>query len=322
MRISDMKPGFIFIVLIYLSFNCIVGSTYGVNNASANLEGYRAIIPLDNGFLAAASEGRLDWISESGKISKSEKFNGESFHCLLSSNRNIIVAGKKGSILISSDKGVFKRINSGTDRNINSLVLFKEKIIAGTDNGEILIGNETDLFKKIHLNLKGNIVSLSARTGQCYGVTDEGEIIHSKDGLDWTIFDFNAVYLGFYKPCYFTRILVTENQIAVTGKQNDGSPVLMFSTMGNVWSVRPLNYTDEEGKISTLTEIPNDLFYDYSKDQFILICNKGKMLTIPSCSHCNKLIEISTNSLERITGNEDTMMIIGENQFINVIKTK
>jgi len=317
----EMKPGILFRVL-FLSIICIVGSTYAANDASGKPEGYRAIVSYDTGFLAAASDGRLDWVSESGKILKTENFSGESFRCLLSNNQDIIAGGNKGSLLISTDKGAFKKINSGTDKNINSLALFREKILAATDDGEILVGSETGQFRKIKLNLKGNIVSLSAGSDLCWGVTDEGEIIHSKDGIVWDIFDFNQVYLGFYKPCHFTRILVTDEQIAVTGRQNDGFPVLLFSAQGNVWTDRPLNYTDEDGRMSSLREIPNDLIYDKSKEQYLLICDFGKMMTIPSCSHCNKLMDISTYSLEAISGNDTVMMIVGENRFINVIKIK
>lgn len=286
-------------------------------------EGYRCVINYEEGFIAAGSDGRIDWLSKSGKITKSEKYPGEEFNCLLSYYQMIVAAGSKGSILISSDKGVFRKIDSGTDTTINSLALFNENIIVGADNGELLIGDKKGLFRRIQLELKGNIVSVSANASTCFGVTDAGEIFHTTNGANWTIFDFNKEYLGYYKPCSFTKILVTEKQIAIIGKHDDdGSPVLLFSAQGNVWTERTLNYSEDQGMQSTLAEIPNDLFYDNSEDQFILVCTKGALMTIPSCSHCNKLFEIATENLIGISGNENTMIVVGDHYFIKVLTTK
>jgi hypothetical protein len=282
-------------------------------------EGYRAVIRYEDGFLAAGSGGQIDWISASGKITKSEKLPGENFNCLLLLNQTVIVAGEKGSILISSDKGIFRKVNSGTDKNINSLTLFNGSIIAGADNGEIISGNGTGSFKKIHLALKGNIVSVSARSSDCYGVTDEGEIIHTINGINWEITDFNKVYSGYYKPSFFRKVLVTENRIAVLGIQNDGSPVMMFSNQGNVWTERTLNYTDEQGMKGYLTDLPNDIYYYDPGDEFYLGCSKGKLMILPSCSQCNKMAAVSEEDIEGISMIENTMMIVGGNFLIKAV---
>ena len=281
--------------------------------------GYRAIIRNGDGFLAAGSEGRIDWISASGMIVKSENIAGENFNCLISDNQRTIVAGDHGSMLISSEKGTFQKVNSGTEKNINSIALFKGMIIAGTDEGGVLSGNGKGSFSMSYPAVKGNIVSLSARESDCFGATDEGEIIHTTDGINWDVFDFNEVYAGYYKPCSFTKILVTEQQIAVAGIRNDGSPVLMFSNQGNVWSERTLNYIDEQGMQGYLAELPNDIFYDNSRDLFFLACDKGNVMQIPSCSHCNKLAQLSSENLSGISGDGNTLMIVGTHFYSKTI---
>src|ERR1035437_10071724 len=87
--------------------------------------GYKALISYQDGFLAAGSDGRIDWISASGEITKSEKYPDEEFNCLLAFNEEIIIAGNSGSMLISSDKGTFRKVDSGTNMNIHTLVFFK-----------------------------------------------------------------------------------------------------------------------------------------------------------------------------------------------------
>ncbi len=283
-------------------------------------EGYRTVIRYEDGFIAGGSGGRIDWISVSGITVKSEKFPGESFNCLLTDDNKVIAAGNNGTILISSDKGIFRKADSGTKKNINSLALFKGIIIAGADQGEIISGDGKGTFRKTLLNLKGNIVSVSARESDCYGVTNEGEIIHTTDGINWNIFDFNQAYSGYYKPCCFTKILATENRIAVAGIRNDGSPVFMLSSQGKVWTEKLLNYNDEQGLPGLLEESPNDMFYDNAGDQFFLVCSNGKLMKLPSCSQCNKLAVISEEDLEGISFKKNTIMIVGENFFIKALE--
>jgi len=286
---------------------------------SIDASGYKALISYQDGFIAAGSGGRIDWISTSGEITKSEKFPDEEFNCLLACNEQVIVAGNNGSMLISSGIGTFRKVDCGTKMNIHTLVFFKEMILAGADQGLMLIGDKKGLFREKQLALKGDIVSLSATISDCYGVTDQGEIIHSTDGVNWTVFDFNKTYAGYYKACHFTRVLVTENQIAVTGKYDDGTPALLFSAQGNVWTERVLNYTDEKGIEASLADIPSDLYYNSPEDQFILCCSKGTLMTIPACSHCNKLYAFSTADLRAISANGKTVMIVGDHYYIKAI---
>ncbi len=285
-------------------------------------EGLRAVIRYKDGFLAVGSDGRIDLISVSGEIIKSEKFPGENFNSVISDNEMVIAAGDNGTILISPDGRTFRKADSHTDKNINSLTLFNTIIVAGTDDGDIIIGDENGFFKKTHPDVKGNIVSVSARNSDCYGVTDEGEIIHTTDGLNWDIFDFNKVYAGFYKPCSFTRVLATENRIAVAGIRDDGSPVLMFSNQGKVWTERTLNYTDEKGMPGFLEDLPQDIFYDEPVGDFFLACNNGKLMKLMSCTLCNELAVISLEDLAGISCNENTMMIVGEKFLIITVKLR
>ncbi|HNZ72251.1 MAG TPA: hypothetical protein PKJ43_06490, partial [Prolixibacteraceae bacterium] len=41
---------------------------------------------------------------------------------------------------------------------------------------------------------------------------------HSRDGIDWTIFDFNKVYSGFYKTCAFIKVEATPIKLLLLGK--------------------------------------------------------------------------------------------------------
>lgn len=292
------------------------------NQIAANSDksnGYRAIDKSEEGFIAIGSGGRIDRISASGKITKSEKITGENFNCILVHKKDAFVGGDKGTIIIYSDKGTFRKVKSDTDKNINSLTLFKGAIVAGADEGVILLGDENGSFRRIYLSVNGNIVSVSANGNDCFGATDEGEIVHTTDGVNWNVININEVYAGYYKPCSFTSIVVTENRIAVAGVNDDGSSVLMFSSQGNVWTERTLNYNDDNGMQSSLMDKPNSIFYDDLRDQFYLACDNGKLMSIPSCSHCNKVGQISDKNLTGISAIKENLLIVGEDFYIEEI---
>jgi hypothetical protein len=323
-----------FIKLTVLCFFCHLFIQLGVNaqNPSGSASstslttvkptraaGYMGVANLGNEFIAVGTSGRIDRISASGKILKSEQISGEDFNCVLTDKTKMVVAGERGSIYISQDKGAFRKINSGYDKNINALALFRGIVLAAADEGVILLADDKGSFQKIYLPVNGNIVSLSAREADCFGVTDAGEIIRTTDGKSWDVFDFNQVYASFYKPTSFTAVLATERQIAVAGVANDGSPVLMFSNQGNVWSDRSLNYNGDQG-VGYPEDTPNGLAYDATNDLFFMAFTNGKLMKIPSCSHCNRLIHLPAGHLTAISGNDTVLMVVGADYFVQIFE--
>ena len=317
-----MKTGIILVLLfaaISFSFAVKPSETNDLFNTN---QGYKAIINFEDGFLAARTDGKIDFITDKGIVVRSLKIGTASLNCLITYNENTYIAGDSGSIVVYSKKTGFKTHNKISDKNINALVLFNDLVIAGSDKGEVLIGNINGDFKKYQLPIIGNIVSISSRSNECFGVTDEGEIISTIDGLNWKILDFNEYYKGFYKPCKFTCIFATEQQIAIAGKKIDGTPVLLLSNQGNVWSERSLDYTDSDGRISVLEVIPNCINYSVPDDLFILGCSKGKLMTIPSCSHCNKVFEYADFDISCFAIKNKTMIVAGINFYLKLIDTQ
>jgi hypothetical protein len=297
-------------------------SAFSFQNNKQSSVGYTAIAQFNDGFIATGTDGRIDRISSSGAVVKSDKFAGEKFNCVTTFEKTILVAGDRGAIFLLDEKGIFRKQDSKTNEKINTLLIFRNSIIAGADQGVIITGDMKGSFKRTRLALRGNIVSLSARESECFGVTDEGEIIHTSNGIKWEITDFNKAYAGYYKTSYFTKILVTENRIAIAGKHNDDSPVLLLSTQGNVWTERTLVYSDDQGYNSILEDSPNDIIYNESEDMFYLACNRGRVFQLPSCNHCNKLVIVSEENLFGISSNDSILMIVGENFIIKSISLK
>ena len=289
------------------------------SEAEENQSGYNSVISYNDGFIAAGSDGRMDRISVSGKIIRSLTFPGEEFNCLFSYDEMVVAAGDKGILRVSGDGEIFRKIEVGSINNLNSVTVFNGKFICGSDQGIIITGNAGGLFKETKLNISGNIVSVSSGLTDCYGVTDKGEIVHTKDGVLWDIFNYNQVYSGYYRPCSFTSVLVTQNRVAVTGKKDDGSPVVTFSSQGNVWTERILSYEDDNGFREYLTEVPTCIKYDEPDDQYFLTCSSGTLLLLPSCSQCNKVTKISDKNLTGLSISDDKMLVVGGDFFAGIM---
>lgn len=310
-------------ILFIASFLLVYSFCFGfspIQNANTPLVeiSYTDVVSYADGFIAITNNGRIDWISDKGDVTKTKSFNGESFKSILINNQQLILLGLHGQILFFKNDSSFYKMENPSGNSFKCITHFRNEIIAGCENGELCFGYDENSFKSFKLELKGNIVSLSSGIKDCYGVTDHGEIIHSNDGLNWTIFDFNSVYNGYYKTCNFIKVETTPSQIAVVGKNDEGLPVLFFSSKGNVWTKRPLNYTNEEGFHDLLNNIPSDIYYDATNDQFILLCSDGNLMTIPTCSHCQKIYQISKKNLTAIAGNESKILVVGNNMYIKL----
>lgn len=306
-----MKP-----ILITLMV-CLFGglNAFGQVDTSRN-DGYLSVISYDDGFVAAGTGGRVDWFSTDGVFIQNKQIPNLDIHDLLFLNGTLYVAGNQGALFYSNDGRFFKKIDTKLTSTIHALIEFQGQIIAGTNQGLILVGDEHQEFSPVQLPLLGNVVALSANKTWCYGVTDQGEIFHSKDGKDWKVLNFNREYHGYYQPCQFNGVLVTDNSIAVIGKHEDNTPALFFSSEGNVWTERMLTYVNDNGQSVLLKELPSDILYDANLGEFLLGCSGGKLMVIPSCSHCNKLYDVSLENIHSIARNARLLVLVGSRFFM------
>lgn len=160
----------------------------------------------------------------------------------------------------------------------------------------------------LSISLKGqNFTDIDTAFGQYYAVSSDGKIYSSKNGTDWKCFDFNDYYKGFYEPCSFIGVAVAYDRVAVLGvegggfaslQKNEGEvaipakTVLYISTKGNIWALRELKYKGDNNEFLYYNGKALGVSYDEMKDEFIVLFEGNVMMTIPSCSHCNKLITL------------------------------
>jgi hypothetical protein len=275
-------------------------------------QGYTDIVQFGGKYFAVGTDGRIDCISNSGERTTVDNSNKNKLNCAFSNDEILIAAGDHGTILYSYDGKKFHQAESRTNENINGITFKNGLILAGADKGIVLISKDGKEWNNIQTETKGNIMSPSANTSFFIGVTDVGEIMKSSDGTTWEIKDYNKEYAGFNEPAKFKKIIATPNSIVIIGTHNDGSPSILFSSLGNVWAERIPFYHDEQGIICYLTKKPNGITYDPLMDEIILACDNGELFSLPSCSKCNKYIKISETNFNAIIYDDNCLVIVGD----------
>lgn len=299
-----------FLLSLILSLVCLV-APHAVQAAN----GYRAVVSHADGFIAVDSMGKVDWISMETVVRKSTTLPKTDLRCILSTPESIVVGGANGALFVSTNNETFTRVDCSTDYTLNALAMYKDKVLIGSDQGMLISYDKRGTVSSIQLPLKGNIRSLCARESDCFGVTDEGEIIRSTDGKEWTVIDFNEYYKGYYDASSFTRVASSGDRIFVTGMKQNGLPIVIFSSEGTIWVERTITFSNEQGRVSNL-EVPiYDMAYDPYADLFVLTCANGLLMTIPSCSHCNKAFYLTDDHLTGVAKNKETFLIVGTNGF-------
>lgn len=298
------RPHFLLLALIWLMASQAIFATTG----------YRGTVAYGNGYIAVDSTGRLDWIDKGATVYHSVTLPSTDLHCILSTPEIIVVGGAHGALFVSTNNETFTRVDCNADYTLYALANYNNKVLIGSDQG-MLFTYDKGKVSSIQLPLKGNIRSLCARESDCFGVTDEGEIIRSTDGKTWTVFDFNEYYAGYYDASSFTRVASSSDRIFVTGTKQNGLPIVIYSSEGTVWVERTITYSDEKGRITDLETPIYDMAYDTNTDLFVLTCADGLLMTIPSCSHCNKAFYPSYEHLTGVARNNETFLIVGTNGF-------
>ncbi len=302
------RSNFLFSVIISLICLVTPQATHAAN-------GYQAVVAHADGFIAVDSLGKVDWISMETDVKKTVTLPATDLRCVLSTPESILVGDAKGSLFVSKNNDTFTRVDCGTDYPLHALAYFNNTVLIGSDQGLLFSYDKQGVVSSIQLPLKGNIRSLCARESDCFGVTDEGEIIHSTDGKEWTVFDFNEYYKGYYDASSFTRVASSGDRIFVTGIKQNGQPIVIFSSEGTVWVERTITYNNDKGRVTTLEEPIYDMAYDAYADLFVLTCANGLLVTIPTCSHCNKAFYLTYDHLTGVAHNNETFLIVGTNHY-------
>jgi hypothetical protein len=283
-----------------------------------HLNGYNDIVIFRDQFIAVGTDGRIDRISKSGEITPIDHSNTYRLNNAYADDKIFITVGERGTILYSTDGKTLFHPESGTDKNIYGITSKNKFIIAGADSGIILTSKNGKSWDHLWTKAKGNILSLSSNNTFFIGVTDAGEIIKSNDGIHWNIQDYNKEYAGYNPYSKFAKVLAVEKSIIIIGTHEDGSPSILTSSLGNVWTERLTNFYKDQNIIGHLTNTPNGITYNPGQDEFILACDEGALFTLPACTKCNKYIKISENDFNALIYNDSYLLVVGADYSVAI----
>ncbi|MBN2012108.1 hypothetical protein JW960_22455 [candidate division KSB1 bacterium] len=283
-----------------------------IASESGSYNGYTAIVQWRDHFIAVGTDGRIDRITTSAAITPVDYSHNFKLTCAFANDEVVVVAGTHGAMIYSTDGKHFVAIESGTDKDIHDITSGNGLMLAGSDSGLILISHDGKNWQPFQTRSRGNILSVSAKGAFYIGITDAGEIIKSADAVHWEIKDYNQDYAGFNKRANFRKILASQNAIVITGTYDDGSPAILYSSLGHVWAERLSVYRDYDRVMRALEAIPRGIAYDMDQNQFILACDDGGVFTLPSCTKCNTYTKIANHALNAILYVDHSVISVGE----------
>ena len=243
---------------------------------------------------------------------------GVQFHAIVPTSDGFLAAGEVLARL-DTEGNVLETVE--LDTPILSMALFSDRLYVLDTTGRSVweVNRAGHVVARLDPPVKGHLTAVSADEKQLWAVTDVGEILHSSDALNWSVLDFNEQYNGFYPQITFTAIAAGGGSIMVAGLRPDGRPAAYTSGMGNVWSERLLDYT-EQGRTSLLEAEPVSISYDPIQDRFFLACRGGWLLALPGCSHCNSIERYPVETLYGRAASGFNALLIGSGGFKEIEK--
>lgn len=215
----------------------------------------------------------------------------ENFSCVVHDAE--IIATATSMVCLMGGEEIRMDLPEGTV--LRGIEAFGDGVIAIARGKQVLFWDSPfDKARRIRLDMKGEFIGMDAGTEMCHAVSDSSEIISINRALIGKVFDFNGQYDEYYGKIRLIDIAAGPASLCVAAVKEDGKPTAYTSTKGTVWSERELNYAIN-GRWYMFEKVPHSITYEELSDSFVLICEDGDAFHLPSCSHCNYLVESATS---------------------------
>lgn len=277
-------------------------------------QGYRAAIYNieDDTFLVAGTGGRLDRINNEKVVQKIDVPTTEDLLSFGFDENAALIAGTGGTILYTEDGEKFSKADTGITSTIFGITSFKGKYYACGQQGVLLSSYDGKAWKRKSFADKKDIISIAATNDYLMAVMQDSDFYISPDGVNWFFQNFNEAYSGYYEPYLFKGVRAINNSFYVFGQlvEDPDLPFLMRTDDGKTWLPTPLSTIDigdDEKVVARINEISPDL------DQFVAVCDEGRVMTITDCITCHKLSKYIDVDLYGIAFGREKLLIAGDN---------
>ena len=129
-----------------------------------------------------------------------------------------------------------------------------------------------------------------------FAIADDGSLWRRYEG-DWTLFDFNKIYEGYYPKCDFTALAVFSGGYLLAGVDHYGFTRVYESMLGEVWKPALADTVlSDEGEISAKGGIRAICECNKTKQAF-LFGDGGMAITLSGCRKCSYYREIAKKDI-------------------------
>lgn len=278
--------------------------------------GYLDTVPYALGFLAVGTEGRMDCIEPDGRIVQMTTGTDRTLMAVDTQEDTVVAVGKGGTALLLEEDGVLSTLETGVKSDLYSVCFFNESCFIGTDRGALLKTVDLRNWERVVLPVEGAVTGLAENGERCIAVTDQGETATTLDGITWTTLDYNEYY---GQLVTFHGIEACPPAFLAYGVDKTGAGRVLTTVEGGVWSDRaPL--TEEELDAGVAAPTVSAICWD--GQQAYVTRMDGQVLTMPSCTSCNKLQQIGDAPLLTTAHNGGKLLFAGREYNVYIEETE
>lgn len=281
--------------------------------AEQRQEGFYAVQAWKDGFLAAGSEGRIEKIRKDGTAQTLGTAGDTDFQDLDARTDQAAAVGEKGAVARISSEDKIESYRAKGAEDLESICSFAGDWLIGAEQGILLKTADFQSWESIQTEAEGTITGLAANDSRCIGVTDQGEILVTEDGNQWSLLDYNEYYGGDLR---LQGIESIENVFWAFGTDQEGLSHVIMSTEGGVWTERMLQIYEGQECLEGAEFGVNCLAFD--GEQVLAGCENGMVITLPSCTECNKTKQISYGPIYAAWASQDVLLTAGSQYAVDL----
>ncbi|WRS27713.1 rhodanese-like domain-containing protein [Oscillospiraceae bacterium MB08-C2-2] len=275
--------------------------------------GYTSSVYLGNYFLAAGTAGRLDQIDQNGKSKTLPLPTQASLLDIHSQNGLTLICGEKGTLLYSRDLKTFQQANIDESGTIFQVTEFNGRYYAAAEKGRLWISQDGQNWQSKTLETDNDIIAIASNSYGLMAITGKTDLFTSADGENWKAINFNEAYNGYYDRRSFTGLSSLGDSLFIYGQMEDnpGEPFIMFTDAADVWFFKALTSVNGE---EFSEQLPLEMrAVGLLGDQLLIVCDRGRLLTITECTVCHQMSEADGSEWNSIAMGDSQVLLVGKN---------
>lgn len=259
------------------------------------------------GFAAVGTEGRFDLIGTDGTITKLESDADCELLSLAVNAEHAVAAGEDGTVVVLTEENDITVYSAKVSTDLYSVSFFNGNYFFGTENGRILKTSDFQTWETVEPGLLGTVTGLAANEERCILVTDQGETATTTDGENWSLLNYNEYYS---ENISFRNLESCGSGFVALGDDETGMERGLETLEGGVWAERGFLTQEEEENGMTPAKVSSVC---WDGEQAYGARLDGQVLTMPSCTKCNKTQQVGEGELYAAACNEKFLLFAGEN---------